>query len=215
MKFNNPAGSNIASGHWLGSDGNDEFLSAQQSGTATSIFEGGLGNDKYYVASPLATIIEEANAGTDSVFSTTSYQLSENLEKLTITGSAVVTATGNSGNNQIKGNNAGNTLSGLAGNDALSGGTSADVLVGGAGRDTLTGGLGMDTFVFDVFETKANKDTIKDFISGTDRIEISTTAFAALASFGVGQLDADELTLGTKAVATDDHLIYDQAKGVR
>lgn len=82
------------------------------------------------------------------------------------------------------------TLTGGSGNDTISGGTGNDRIVGGAGADTLTGGGGNNTFVFanraesrsSAFSgsdtTTANIDKITDFVSGTDRIELSTAANA-------------------------------------
>jgi Ca2+-binding RTX toxin-like protein len=97
--------------------------------------------------------------------------------------------------------------------DTLTGDAGANRLNGGAGGDTLTGGAGADTFVFDVLTTSANKDTIKDFVSGTDHIELSTNAFSALAGYGVGQLDPGELTIGSAATNGNQHLIYNAASG--
>jgi Ca2+-binding RTX toxin-like protein len=62
-------------------------------------------------------------------------------------------------------------LVGSAYNDTLTGDAGANLLDGNGGSDTLTGGAGADTFVFDVLTTTSNKDTVKDFVSGTDRIE--------------------------------------------
>jgi Ca2+-binding RTX toxin-like protein len=50
-----------------------------------------------------------------------------------------------------------------------------DRIIGGAGHDTLTGGPGNDTFVFN--SPSEAIDTITDFDSGTDKIEISVAGF--------------------------------------
>ena len=69
-------------------------------------------------------------------------------------------------------------INGGAGNDRIIGGASADFLVGGAGddrldggdaRDTLLGGSGADTFVFRDF---GGDETIADFVSGEDTIDL-------------------------------------------
>jgi Ca2+-binding RTX toxin-like protein len=104
-------------------------------------------------------------------------------------------------------------LIGSAYNDTLTGNAGANRLNGGAGSDTLTGGAGADTFVFDVLTTTANKDTIKDFVTGTDKIELSTDAFSALAGSGLGQLDASELVIGSAATNASQHLIYNAGNG--
>jgi len=70
---------------------------------------------------------------------------------------------------------AGQTLTGGAGADVLTGGAGADILKGGAGQDTLTGGAGNDAFVFGALADTAvaHPDTITDFVSGQDRIDVS------------------------------------------
>ncbi|NBZ86492.1 M10 family metallopeptidase C-terminal domain-containing protein [Stagnihabitans tardus] len=73
------------------------------------------------------------------------------------------------GNDGLKGEAGDDVLASGAGNDALDGGTGDDRLTGGAGVDQLTGGLGADVFVM-VLET--SRDTIKDFVSGTDHIDL-------------------------------------------
>lgn len=89
-------------------------------------------------------------------------------------------------------------VSGGAGNDALQGGDGDDRLAGdegqdwlfgGGGADQLTGGSGADVFVYrSVSEsTAAQRDTITDFQSGSDRIDISAigaTDFTLTASGG-------------------------------
>jgi VCBS repeat-containing protein len=104
-------------------------------------------------------------------------------------------------------------LVGSAYNDTLTGDAGANRLDGNNGSDTLTGGAGADTFVFDVLTTSANKDTVKDFVSGTDKIELSSAAFSALGSYGLGQLDANELVFGSGASNPNQHLIYNPASG--
>jgi hypothetical protein len=56
-----------------------------------------------------------------------------------------------------------NTLSGTAANDILN---------GKGGKDVLTGGAGSDIFVFDTAR-EAHGDTIRDFVHGTDRIDLT------------------------------------------
>ena len=67
-------------------------------------------------------------------------------------------------------------LIGGGGFDNLSGGDGDDILEGGTDRDTLTGGAGTDTFVFtnaDIDIGELNLDTILDFVSGEDKIDLS------------------------------------------
>jgi Ca2+-binding RTX toxin-like protein len=87
------------------------------------------------------------------------------------------------------------------------------VLTGGAGADTLTGVAGVDRFVFDTFETKKEKYTIKDFVHDTDLLMFDDEVFTSLTAGPGGALDPFELTFGTKATTADHHLIYNQATG--
>ena len=71
-----------------------------------------------------------------------SWTLGDNLENLTLTGSANLNGTGNSEDNVITGNSGANTLTG---------GTGADTLDGGAGNDTVNysaaaGGVAIDLY---------------------------------------------------------------------
>ena len=88
---------------------------------------------------------------------------------------------GTVGDDMITGSSGDDTLIGGAGNDTLIGGAGNDTLIGGAGNDDLTGGEGADTFVFDAAFGATNQDTIGDFDSATDNIEVDVNIFTALA----------------------------------
>ncbi|MCJ2182867.1 calcium-binding protein [Novosphingobium sp. 1949] len=179
--------------HLIGGDDNDKL----DGGLGADVMEGGGGNDKYYVDDLGDVVIEDdPDGGTDSVYASVSFALGDNLEKLILQGTGAIDATGNAGKNTLTGNSADNVLN------------------GSWGKDVLKGGLGADTFVFDVLETSANKDTVGDFVSGTDTIQLSVSAFGALADYGLGALDPAELVYGNKALTAEDHLFYDSVKGV-
>jgi Ca2+-binding RTX toxin-like protein len=104
---------------------------------------GGLGNDAYFVDNPGDVVIENANGGNDTVYSTVHLRIGANVENLILQGSADL---------QGYGNDLANALYGNAGNN---------ILDGGGGPDMLTGGAGNDAFLFHPGE--ANGDTVVDF----------------------------------------------------
>jgi Ca2+-binding RTX toxin-like protein len=103
--------------------------------SGANVLNGGAGND-IYVVGPGDTVTEQANAGTDTVQSASTWTLGANIENLTLIGTSAINGTGNTLDNVIIGNSAVNTLTGGAGNDFLDGGAGADILTGGAGNDT-------------------------------------------------------------------------------
>jgi Ca2+-binding RTX toxin-like protein len=123
---------NAFNNHLFGNDGNNTL----NGGAGFDYMAGGLGNDAYIVDSAGDTVLEFADEGTDTVWSSVSYELFVNLENLVLTGTAAIDGTGNVLDNTITGNAAVNTLWGLDGNDTLDGGAGADTLIGGEGDDT-------------------------------------------------------------------------------
>jgi hypothetical protein len=73
------------------------------------------------------------------------------------------------------------------GNESVDAFGGDDIITGGAGADTLNGGRGSDTFVYlavtDSGTTANTRDVIEDFVSGTDKIDLSgVDAIAGTAS---------------------------------
>jgi len=120
--------------------------------------EGGLGNDTYYVDNPGDRVIEPADAGApdfsnDTVFSSVSFTLANNVENLTLTGIRNINGTGNDESGLLAGNIGNNKLIGgtvlygdMVGDtdgffSRLSGDAHGgnDFLYGGAGDDFLWG----------------------------------------------------------------------------
>jgi Ca2+-binding RTX toxin-like protein len=123
--------------------GGDDTLNG---GLNADSMAGGPGNDTYAVDNAGDAVVESPNEGTDLVQSSISYTLGDNLENLTLTGSATL-GTGNALDNVITGNSVNNVLSGLGGNDTLVGGSGDDTLDGGLGADSMSGGPGNDTYI--------------------------------------------------------------------
>ena len=111
-------------------------------GAGADTMVGGLGNDTYVVDNAGDVVTEAAGVGSgiDTVQSSVTYTLGDNVENLTLTGTANINGTGNGDANVITGN---------SGNNILVGGGGDDTLDGGAGADSMRGGAGNDTYVVD------------------------------------------------------------------
>jgi Ca2+-binding RTX toxin-like protein len=192
-----------------GGEGND-FLYGQG---GADVLIGGAGNDTYLITGPLGfgmefvirdncpsysihyvdsgstdTVVEMADAGDDTVLSTTSYTLPAHVENLIFINdtseydigaygtplyqSDAKYGVGNELNNTIRNASFKNMhLDGGAGDDLLIGGAFSDTLQGGEGNDTLQGGDGDDTYLIE-----DNSDTILETVSGgTDTVESRVT----------------------------------------
>lgn len=134
--------------------------------------DGDLGNDTYIVDNIDDHVYEESHAGNDTVQSSVTCILGDNIENLALTGATAINGAGNALNNVMTGNSAANTLSGGIGNDTLNGGGGNDSLIGGKGNDiyTLGRGYGNDTIVEN--DTAAGNVDIAQFNAGiaTDQL---------------------------------------------
>jgi Ca2+-binding RTX toxin-like protein len=155
-----------------------------------------------------------------TVYSSVSYTLGANVETLVLTGAAT-RGTGNSLSNTLRASDTSATLKGRAGNDKLYGGAGDDVLLGGSGNDTisggrgadrLAGGSGQDRFVFNTKPGKGEVDTIRDFDPFEDTLVLENAVFKAVG--GRGTLGWNAFRWGDKALAANDRILYDAAKGV-
>lgn len=136
-------------------------------GAGADQMAGGRGHDNYWVDNVRDRVIELAGEGTDRVYSTVSFVLGANVEKLTLKGSDWINATGNELNNSLYGNEGRNTI------------------IGGLGADTMSGKAGSDTFVWrSIDESKAERpDVVIDLNDISDKIDFR-------------QLDGDVNTAG-------------------
>ncbi len=139
------------------------------------------GNDTYTVNHSGDIVVEELNAGTDTVKATISYTLTANVENLTLLGTAI-TGTGNELNNSLTGNASNNVLNGGAGNDILNGGAGADTLIGGVGNDSYYIDNSLDVITENSNEgTDTVYSTINYNLTGTalDNLTLQGTAINA------------------------------------
>ncbi len=167
---------------------------------------GGAGND-IYVVDNLSDVIQENQtdaAEIDSVRAWRDWTLGDNLENLTLLGVKPLHGSGNGLNNNLTGNGNANSLDGGAGNDTL---------VGASGNDTLTGGAGSDTFAFTTpLNALRNVDTVTDFSSGMDKLQLSPAIFRAL-DFSGAPDSAAFFHTGSAAQDANDRILYDQSSG--
>jgi Ca2+-binding RTX toxin-like protein len=191
-------------------------------GVGSDTLIGGNGDDTYVVDNVSDVVTEVASGGTDLIQSSVSYTLPTEVENLTLTGTAVVNATGNSLNNTLRGNNSNNTLLGGDGNDVLIANSGNDSLTGGSGNDNLTGGAGADRFVYSsgaAFNaTDFGLDKILDFTNtDPDNIVLGLTTFTKLTSVaGTGFSNASDfavVTTDASAALSSAFIVYNSNNG--
>ena len=132
------------------------------------------------------------------------------------------------GNDVVEGNDGDDVIVAGLGDDIIDGGADNDTITGDRGVDTMTGGTGADTFIFgdDAISNEAvadssvgYADTITDFETGTDRIEINLgsvdtggddvvdlSSFATVSTTGEGD---DSLDGSTVDKVIGDTFYYD------
>ena len=150
-----------------GGSGNDTLSGGK--GIDTMI--GGAGNDTYYVDNVAEVVTELHGGGSDTVYSSSTFTLSADIEKLILTGTGNTIATGNAINNTLIGNDGNNKLLGGDGADTLGGGLGNDTLDGGKGIDNMKGGAGDDKYYLDT-----SADVVTEFSNGgMDTVQINGT----------------------------------------
>lgn len=135
-----------------GNAGNDTL----DGGAGADVMSGGTGDDHYVIDNIADTVFESAASGIDTVHSSVTFTLGNNVENLELTGTAAINGTGNALANVINGNDQSNQLDGGDGNDVIYGNGGRDVIFGGNGDDRLyagdggggmEGGAGNDTLI--------------------------------------------------------------------
>lgn len=130
--LNNVLIGNAANNYIIGYAGHDTL----DGGAGNDSMYGGDGDDVYIVDNVNDLASESSSSGGhDKVYSSVTYGLSDNVEDLTLTGTAAINANGNTMSNYLRGNSGNNVLKGMAGYDTLDGGTGTDTLIGGADND--------------------------------------------------------------------------------
>jgi Ca2+-binding RTX toxin-like protein len=188
-----------------GGAGNDRL----DGGLGVDTMAGGAGDDTYFVDDALDFVLEEPNAGNDTVITSVRYTLSANVENLVVTASGRGSYSGNEIDNWLEGGTGVDYLYGLEGNDTLD---------GGLGRDVLRGGSGTDVFLFNNgnLSNHKNLDRIADFDVKADYVWLDNGIFKALGTGSEAQptkLNAQFFTVGRAAKDANDFVIYNKQNG--
>ena len=177
------------------------------------LLNGGAGNDTYNLEDGTDSVTDTGGTG-DTITTTVTRSIMsfaiinrayDNIENLTLLGSAAINGMGNwlnnvltgnaaanmlfgsIGNDTLNGNGGNDTLMGEVGNDRLNGGLGADRLDAGSGTNNETGGAGNDIFVATRSNMTATSTTITDFgsrhFAGADRIDLTGLNIGSLAAF--------------------------------
>ncbi|NET51864.1 MAG: calcium-binding protein, partial [Merismopedia sp. SIO2A8] len=140
---NNTFTGNSGNNELLGNGGNDTITGGAgndtiNGGTGIDTMSGGIGNDFYVVDDRDDSVTEARGEGIDTVQSSVTRTLSENVENLILTGIDNLDGTGNALNNRITGNAGNNTLDGNEGNDVLIGGQGDDTYIVDSNNDIVS-----------------------------------------------------------------------------
>ena len=160
-------GANLLTGHagsdflW-GGDGTDTLFGGNhddtlKGGGGADDLNGGNGNDTYYVDSSGDTVNEIGGQGSDTVYTSVSWTLTDGADVETLrttdaSGLAALNLIGNSNGNEIIGNDGSNIISGGGGADQMYGRDGSDTYYVDHINDTVTeyGGDGIDMVWSDV-----------------------------------------------------------------
>ncbi|WP_252381142.1 beta strand repeat-containing protein [Desulfovulcanus ferrireducens] len=206
-ELNNVLTGTAADNTLTGLDGNDTL----NGGVGADTMLGGAGDDTYVVDDAGDAVIENVGKGTDTVKSSINYTLTDNVESLTLTGTAAIDGTGNELDNVITGNSAANTLTGLSGNDTLDGRAGADTMLGGTGDDIYVVDNGGDVVTENAGEgTDAVKSSI-NYTLGTNVENLILTGSANIDGTG-NELD-NELVGNYRSNVLDGGLGADSMAG--
>lgn len=124
------------------------------------------------------------------------------------------TITGSSGIDVLLGYNGNDKLLGGGGSDKLYGGAGNDIINGGLGNDLLSGSTGSDKFIFNTTpNTSTNRDTITDFSTVYDQLQLENAVFTKLTQ--VGELAPGNFRANTagKALDGNDFIVYETDTG--
>ena len=202
--------SGTAGADWLrGGEGRDVVLGQAgddqiDGGLGEDVMAGETGDDVYFVDNEGDIVRERAGAGFDHVYASVTVQLSDHVERLTLTGEAA-RGYGNDGANSLVGNALDNQLNGGGGHDTIIGGEGGDVLFGELGNDRLHGEIGDDVLLGDQGNDLLEGGVGADMLSGGDGADVLYGGLDAdLLSGGAG---ADRFAFRSVAVIAGDRVV--------
>jgi len=182
----------------------DDYLDG---GSGADYLRGYGGNDTYVVDDVGDAVSESANGGIDTVLSSVTYALANDVENITLTGTDNLDAAGNSLDNTLTGNLGDNRLTGGAGNDTYVVDNVGDVVVelASQGTDTVQSSL--------------------SYVLGSDLENLTLTGAAAINGTGnslnnilIGNSAANVLTGGlgndTYSIGAGDTVIENAGEGI-
>lgn len=189
----------------VGAAGNDSL----DGGLGVDTMTGGLGNDTYFVNATGDKITEIANQGSDTVNSSLiAYNLTANVEKLTLTATVASNGTGNALNNTLTGNDFANILNGLTGIDTMVGGAGNDTYKVDVATDKVTEGndVGIDTVISTAvkFALSANIEnlTLTGAAANGTGNAANNTLIGTLNANNLSSLEGDDLLTGNGGADT-------------
>ncbi|MER9690281.1 cadherin domain-containing protein, partial [Mesorhizobium sp. M0139] len=170
------------------------------------------------------------STGTSNVGSNATYHLTVTVtfgaNTLSVPVNVIAGGTGNdslsatTGINLFYGLNGTDTIAGGSGFDGIIAGAGTDTLIGNGGGDFLAGGGQSDTFKYNaitdsqsgIVNNVANYDTIADFTSGTDKIDLTSFIASAFTAFKMSDVGVANVAAHTIAwhfdSATNQTIVY-------
>lgn len=119
---------------------------------------------------------------------------------------------GDNGRDVLLGGAGRDVLGGGRGNDVLRGGKGGDTIQGGLGQDIMTGGGGADRFYFASVDDSASgkkADVIRDFTSGTDKLDLADLATVPLTLDLNGSFSGTGPSVITRMVGNETRVLVD------